>query len=160
MIIKDSNNSSSEQGTKILPHDEHFENEIRLSEKLFNQQNIFDERIVNNVLKLNIFIYLMTIIFVIVFTFCSDTIFYMIPMREDEELLYSKLKFSLIDFTQESKSTGKIKNVTNFYHCITNFDNCDESSKCKDVNFKELQVFFGCSCEWFHNFSLAGTIVR
>jgi hypothetical protein len=125
------------------------ENEARLSERLFAEQNIFDEKIVNNMLKLNILFYIFTLSLIGLVVFYGKDIFGFYNEKVE-------LTFSIYQFTQVTKA-DKFTNVSNKYSCVRNSTNCDND--CHDISLSSLREIFPFECTWFSQFLLAGLIV-
>jgi hypothetical protein len=125
------------------------ENEARLSERQFAEQNNFDEKIVNNMLKLNILFYLFTLSLIGLVVFYGKDIFSFC----NEEL---ELTFSIYEFTQVTKSE-KLNKFSNSYSCVFNSTNCDNN--CHNISLINLLDIFPFECTWFSRFLFAGLIV-
>ena len=123
------------------------ENEMKLSAKLFNEQNTLDERITNNMLKINVVIYLFTLCLITLLVFFSSNIFCI--KNDDEDV---RLNFSLLRFSQEGL------NGTFPYDCIYDYSNCDNN--CKNISIVNLRDELQFECLWFQTFAVAGIIVN
>ena len=141
-------------GTRILTQGEFMDNEMKMSERLFSQQNVLDEKITNNMLKINIVIYVFTLSLSIMVVFYSSDIFKMQP-RDDKTSTDIKLTFSLLNFRQEGRD---VHNVTNPYSCILNTTTCENN--CKNISIEKLKEIFPLECRYFSTFESAGIIVN
>jgi hypothetical protein len=152
--------SKDENLNEFMKHDSKITSQTEIdydqiaSEKHFRQIKLLDEKIADNMLKLNIVLFISTIILSVIFIFYSSNIFYIQPI-EIRESEYSELTFSLIGFTVEEKNNTKL---TNQYTCISNFETCE--NKCKSIDLDDIRKKFDFECKMFSNFAFAGIIVR
>jgi hypothetical protein len=140
--------------TRILTQGEFMDNEMKMSERLFSQQNVLDEKITNNMLKINIVIYIFTLSLSTMVVFYSSDIFNMKP-RDDKTSTDIKLTFSLFSFHIEGKG---VQNATNPYSCILNTTTCENN--CKNISIEKLKEIFPLECGYFSTFESAGIIVN
>ncbi len=125
------------------------ENEARLSERLFAEKNNIDEKIVNNMIKLNVLFYIFTLLLNGFLFFYGDDIFGF----SGEEI---DMRFSLFHFKVEGRNKS-FKNASNEYDCVRNATTCE--NYCRKVYLEELKEIFPFECSWFSKFLLAGLIV-
>jgi hypothetical protein len=144
----------TENDQKILFNNDSIMNhELIASEKHFHLQKNLDEKIANNMLKLNIVLFAFTIILSVIFVFYSSTIFYIEP-NNIQISEYSSLSFSLIEFTIGEKNKTRI---SNHYTCIENSVTCEND--CKSVDLDYIKTKFDFECFRFSKFYLAGLLV-
>lgn len=115
-------------------------------------QNILEDKLTNNMFKINTVIYISTLFLVLIFIFSTRTIVYteakeMIPLKEEFDL-------SLLDFTFV---TYQDKSVSNYYSCIHNYTTCD--NVCNGFNLTKTLEDFYIACEDFERASTAGILV-
>ena len=145
--------NNDESYAHILSHTQLIENDMKMTTKFIKEQNNLDERLTNNILKLNAVGYLMNLTMIFTLMFFSTNLFTFEISSSGAKLF--ELTFSLLTFTKKKGNEGII---TNFYNCIFN-ENCD--NKCEGVNIKEiLKISENLKCEYFFTFQIAGIIVR
>lgn len=126
------------------------ENDVRLSERQFAVQNLIDEKIVNNMLKLNILFYFFILLSIAIVLFYGKHIF---GFSNEDVQLY----FSFYDFTVESFNLS-LFNVTNKYTCVKNTTSCENN--CHNISLNELKIKFQIECYDFSKYFVAGEIVN
>ncbi len=152
--IKDPvNQNTYVDNTRLVSNGDYMENELKMSEKFFKQQNNLDEKITNNMLKINVLIYIFIVCLTSILVFYSTNIFYVRPY-EDQEYRGVKLTFSILYFRQEGK---EVINTTNPYSCINNSTDCE--NKCENFSLPKLKEIFPVECYMFAKFQSAGIIV-
>jgi hypothetical protein len=147
------NQNTYVENTRIASQGDYMENELKMSEKFFKQQNNLDEKITNNMLKINVLIYIFILCLTGILVFYSTNIFYIRPY-EDQESRGVKLTFSILYFRQEGK---EVINTTNPYSCIYNSTSCENN--CKNFSLPKLKEIFPLECYMFAKFQSAGIIV-
>jgi hypothetical protein len=145
----------------ILRQQEFLDNDVKANQQFIHQQNIIDEKITNNMLKINVVLYLFTLAMIGIFVFVTNTAFYMEVRQPDSKdgqgvkiNENQTLYFSLFLFTYKYPNLTK---VSNFYQCVKNSTNCDNS--CQGVDIKYLNRTFPIECSDYGKFSIAGVIV-
>lgn len=147
------NHNTYVDNTRIASQGDYMENELKMSEKFFKQQNNLDEKITNNMLKINVLIYMFIIFLTSMLVFYSTNIFYIRPY-EDQEYRGVRLTFSILYFRQEGK---EVINTTNPYSCINNSTTCENN--CNNFLLPKLKEIFPIECYMFAKFQSAGIIV-
>ena len=152
--------------SRMMTQNDINETEMRLSDRFFNQQNDLDEKITNNMLKLNMVIYICTICLSCLFIFQSTEVFAMRPKVDLDQLAniynpalpYYKITFSLFYFTTQASTESSLVNATNPYSCVYNTTTCENN--CKNISMQILKDTFPLECNMFSNFNSAGIIVK
>ena len=139
--------------TLISNIDSNINQEFHSSEKHFNLQKNLDEKIANNMLKLNMVLFLFTIILSVIFILYSSTIFFIEPI-DVQNSEYSSVSFSLIDFTIYEKNNTRISNI---YSCVKNKITCE--NKCRSIDLDYFKSNFEFECHYFSDFFMAGLVV-
>jgi len=139
--------------TLISNTDSNINQEFHSSEKHFNLQKNLDEKIANNMLKLNMVLFLFTIILSVMFVLYSSTIFFIEPIDRDKSE-YSIVSFSLIDFTIYEKNNTSIYNT---YSCVKNKITCENN--CRSIDLHYIMTNFEFECHYFSDFFIAGLVV-
>jgi hypothetical protein len=164
----ESNLSSAKAGgkseySKMSNSNERIHNEALLSGRQFNEQNLIEEKIANNMLKVNFCLYLVTLILTLSFVLLSNDIFHIsqIPAVDKDRSRDEKLTFSLFSFKyfNNTNNTSTNYSIVNPYKCILNETNCTENNNCKGVKIEYLMNEFGITCEMLPRFLTAGTVV-
>jgi hypothetical protein len=137
----------------ILKQHELYENEEILAKNHFTRQNVLENRITNNMLKINLCLYGISLIISIVSVIFLNKFFYLLPINSkfkssENERIY----FSVFEFTYSSKDIE----VTNYLNCVHNIK-CEND--CNDIDIIKIKLDYGLQCDAYANFRIAGIIV-
>lgn len=139
------NRVSSERTDELI-----IERDVGLFDRLFADQNVIDQKIANNMLKLNILFYFFVLVLISFLLFYGKHIF---GLSNDGE----EMNFSFYDFTLVSYNYS-ISNITNKYTCMKNTTSCENT--CNDISIENLKKIFDIDCSYFTRYALAGEIVN
>lgn len=134
--------------TIILNNNEFFENERKHAEQNFLEQTKLDEKITNNMLKMNVVLYLISICLAFLFTLNSPEVMYVRPINFNPNIKY-ELRFSLLKWVYRTEQEKQTNNL----YCI--LDN-----SCENVNLDDIIKDFNLSLDKFNVFRIAGIIVN
>ena len=135
----------------ILKQQDYIDNELVLTEKLFSQQNIIENRITNNMLKINLILYISTLIISVIFVICCKNFFHITPLNQAQNK--DMIKFSLLQFTYSNNTTT----IINTLNCVTNSTTCE--NRCNSINIDKIRLDFDINCGLYMSLYIAGLIV-
>ena len=136
----------------ILKQQDFIDNELVLTEKIFYQQNIIENKITNNVLKINLILYILTLAISVTFVLCLKYFFYILPSNQTQNK--EQINFSLLQFNYSNNSNS----ITNTLNCVTNSTTCD--NRCNSINVDKIKLDFDINCSMYVNLYIAGLIVH
>jgi len=140
------------------------DNEILMANRLLEQQNVYEDKISDNILKLIIFFYLFTIGLTFLLIFYSSNFYRITPSAPSDPTIsysdsdYMTLHLSLLDFTVIKNNSA----VTNSFSCFKNYTNCEleTNNDCKSIDISIIKSTFQIECSDFNKFTIAGIIVN
>jgi hypothetical protein len=123
-----------------------------LTEKLFSEQNAVEDRIANNMLKINLGLYIATLIIIILIVAWFKFFFYIHPINKNT----TRLQFSALEFHYDNKENpNKIISVTKSLSCVLD-NKC--TNNC-ELDMKSITAEFNLYCGIYNQARIAGLIV-
>jgi hypothetical protein len=131
--------------------------EVMLADKNFEQLTKIDNKISNNMLKLNFSFYILAIGIMLLYILLIQEIFY---ARSKSDLrINRRVSFSLLYFTLKDKNETYTEQK-NSYFCIKDLSDCESSSNtCTAIDFIDLNEEFGLSCNKMKNIVISSRVV-
>lgn len=152
--------SRGDSTTRIINQQEYIENEMRLSERHFNEQNLFDEKITNNMLKISLALSTITIIINILRVLSYECMIYVLSLSPNKDyhnnLQLDEIKFSVFRF--EVLMVHKRTHQINSYGCLKNTAYC--TNNCVGIDLlKDLNDDYNLPCSFIRQVETANIIV-
>jgi hypothetical protein len=135
----------------ILKQQEYYENEQNITKYRFNRQNILENRITNNMLKINLCLYGISLTISFLSVIFLNKFFYLLPLNTKLDA-NDKILFSIFDFTYVTQGIE----ITNELRCVHN-KKCDNN--CTNVDINKIKLDYGLDCECYAALRTAGLIV-
>jgi hypothetical protein len=130
---------------------EFYDNEQLITKQRFFQQNILENKITNNMLKINLSIYGISLAISVLSVLFFNEFFYLLPTNTNIDS-NDRLLFSIFDFTHVIHG----KHFTNSLNCVNDIE-CD--NVCVNIDIIKIKLDYSMSCENYAFLRLAGLIV-